>query len=73
MDTLGHQRFALVGFDTGMLIGYALAADHPDRVERLVVVGEAPLRASTPSPPLLLPHAGQRPALAPRLQPAQAT
>jgi len=34
MDALGHQRFALVGFDTGMLISYALAADHPDRVER---------------------------------------
>ncbi len=34
MDALGHQRFALVGCDTGMLISYALAADHPDRVER---------------------------------------
>jgi pimeloyl-ACP methyl ester carboxylesterase len=29
MDALGHQRFAVVGVDTGMLIGYALAADHP--------------------------------------------
>src|SRR6478752_2416923 len=42
MDSLGHQRFAVVGVDTGMLIGYALAADHPDRVVRLAV-GEAPL------------------------------
>src|SRR6476659_3406143 len=25
MDALGHQRFAMVGCDTGMLIGYALA------------------------------------------------
>ena len=34
MDALGHERFAVVGVDTGMLIGYALAADHPDRVVR---------------------------------------
>jgi pimeloyl-ACP methyl ester carboxylesterase len=54
MDTLGHQRFALVGFDTGMLIGYAVAADHPDRVERLVV-GEAPLPGISPPTPLILP------------------
>ena len=32
MDALGHQRFAVVGTDTGLPIGYALAADHPDRV-----------------------------------------
>ena len=31
MDALGHQRFAVAGHDTGMWIGYALAADHPDR------------------------------------------
>ncbi|HZA85096.1 MAG TPA: alpha/beta fold hydrolase [Actinomycetes bacterium] len=35
MDALGHQRFALYGTDTGMPIAYALAADHPDRLERL--------------------------------------
>jgi pimeloyl-ACP methyl ester carboxylesterase len=54
MDVLGHQRYALVGFDTGMPIAYALAADHPDRVERLVV-GEAFLPGLSPSPPLILP------------------
>jgi pimeloyl-ACP methyl ester carboxylesterase len=54
MDALGHQRYALVGFDTGMPIAYALAADHPDRVERLVV-GEAFLPGLSPSPPLVLP------------------
>jgi pimeloyl-ACP methyl ester carboxylesterase len=32
MDALGHPRFAVVGTDTGMPIGYALATDHPDRV-----------------------------------------
>jgi pimeloyl-ACP methyl ester carboxylesterase len=54
MDALGHKRFAIVGFDTGMGIAYALAADHPDRVERLVV-GEAIITGVTPSPPLLVP------------------
>jgi pimeloyl-ACP methyl ester carboxylesterase len=52
MDALGHQRFAVYGTDTGMPIAYALAADHPDRVERLVM-SEAPLPAVTPSPPLI--------------------
>jgi pimeloyl-ACP methyl ester carboxylesterase len=41
MDALGHQRFAMAGHDTGMPIGYALAADHPDRVERLAVAEAA--------------------------------
>jgi pimeloyl-ACP methyl ester carboxylesterase len=44
MDALGQQRFALVGTDTGLPIGYALAADHPDRVERAVL-------AEVPGPP----------------------
>jgi pimeloyl-ACP methyl ester carboxylesterase len=51
MDTLGHERFAVAGHDTGMWIGYALAADHPDRVERLAVA-ETPLPGVSPSPPL---------------------
>jgi pimeloyl-ACP methyl ester carboxylesterase len=54
MDALGHQRFAMYGTDTGLIISYALAADHPDRLERLVV-SEAPLPGITPSPPLFLP------------------
>jgi pimeloyl-ACP methyl ester carboxylesterase len=54
MDALGHTRFALFGTDTGMPISYALAADHPDRVERLVMA-EAPLPGVSPSPPLFLP------------------
>ena len=54
MDALGHQRFALYGTDVGMPIAYALAADHPDRVDRLVV-SEAPLPGISPSPPLFLP------------------
>ena len=54
MDQLGHQRFAVYGTDVGMPIAYALAADHPDRVARLVV-SEAPLPGISPSPPLFLP------------------
>jgi pimeloyl-ACP methyl ester carboxylesterase len=56
MDALGHQRFALYGTDTGMPIAYALAADHPERLERLAV-SEAPLPGVSASPPLLLPPA----------------
>jgi pimeloyl-ACP methyl ester carboxylesterase len=52
MDALGHDRFAVVGHDTGMWIGYALAADHPGRVDRLAVA-ETPLPGVSPSPPLL--------------------
>jgi pimeloyl-ACP methyl ester carboxylesterase len=51
MDALGHRRFAVAGHDTGMWIGYALAADHPDRVDRLAVA-ETPLPGVSPSPPL---------------------
>ena len=55
MDALGHQRFAVYGTDVGMPIAYALAADHPDRLDRLVV-SEAPLPGISPSPPLFLPR-----------------
>jgi pimeloyl-ACP methyl ester carboxylesterase len=54
MDALGHRRFAVVGVDTGMPIAYALAADHPDRIDRLAV-GEGPLPGVAPSPPLIGP------------------
>ena len=54
MDALGHPRFALYGTDVGMPMAYALAADHPDRVDCLVV-SEAPLPGISPSPPLFLP------------------
>jgi pimeloyl-ACP methyl ester carboxylesterase len=56
MDALGHEHFAVVGVDTGMLIAYAIAADHPERVTRLAV-GEAPLPGITPPFPLILPDA----------------
>ena len=55
MDALGHQRFAVVGHDTGFAISYALAADHPDRVAR-VALAEIPGSPGTvTAPPLFLP------------------
>jgi pimeloyl-ACP methyl ester carboxylesterase len=54
MDALGHRCFAVYGTDTGMPIAYALAADHPDRLDRLVV-SEAVIAGVTPSPPLFVP------------------
>lgn len=54
MDSLGHARFAMYGTDTGMPIAYALAADHPERVERLIV-SEAFIPGISPSPPLIIP------------------
>ncbi|MER5276735.1 alpha/beta hydrolase [Streptomyces sp. NPDC002809] len=51
MAVLGHQKFAMVGHDIGMWTGYALAADHPDRLDRLAVA-EAAIPGLSPSPPL---------------------
>jgi pimeloyl-ACP methyl ester carboxylesterase len=44
MTKLGYERFAVVGHDTGYFIGYALAADHRDRVDRMAL-------AEVPGPP----------------------
>ncbi|WP_075779887.1 alpha/beta fold hydrolase [Streptomyces acidiscabies] len=52
MTGLGHDRFAVVGYDLGMLVGYALAASHRDRVTGLVL-SEALIPGLVPSPPLL--------------------
>jgi pimeloyl-ACP methyl ester carboxylesterase len=56
MDALGHQRFAVVGHDTGLIISYALAADHPDRVDRLVLVEVPGPPGVAPAPPLFVPE-----------------
>ena len=55
MDALGHQRFAVVGHDTGFAISYALAADHPDRVDRLALAEIPGPPGAAPSPPLFVP------------------
>ena len=56
MDALGHERFAVVGHDTGYIISYALAADHPDRVDRLALAEVPGPPGATPSPPLFVPE-----------------
>ena len=54
MDELGHERFAVYGTDTGMPIAYALAADYPDRVDR-IAVSESLMPGVSASPPLFVP------------------
>jgi pimeloyl-ACP methyl ester carboxylesterase len=57
MDELGHHRFAVVGHDTGYIIGYALAADHRDRVARFVGAEVPGPPGVVPGPPLFLDDA----------------
>src|SRR5205085_11172666 len=42
MRSLGHERFAVVGHDRGARVAHRLALDHPQRVERLVVIDIVP-------------------------------
>ncbi len=44
MDTLGFQRFQVVGHDRGARVGHRMALDHPDVVERLAVLDIIPTR-----------------------------
>jgi pimeloyl-ACP methyl ester carboxylesterase len=55
MSGLGHERFAVVGHDTGFTISYALAADHPDRVERAALAEIPGSPGAAPSPPVFVP------------------
>ncbi len=61
MTKLGHDRFAVVGHDTGMVIAYALAADYRERVEALAVAevpgppGVGDLE-DPPAPPMFVPE-----------------
>ena len=59
MDALGHHEFALYGTDTGMPIAHAVAADYPERVERLVV-SEAFLPGLAPLPLFVPPTLNAR-------------
>jgi haloacetate dehalogenase len=43
MRLLGHQRYIAVGHDRGGYVVQRLAIDHPDAVERLVVLGDVPI------------------------------
>jgi len=52
MFILGYDNFSMVGHDIGMWTGYAMAADQPGRIDRLVL-GEALIPGLSPSPPLI--------------------
>lgn len=52
MAALGYEHFAVVGHDIGAWIAYAMAADFPDRIDR-VALGEAIIPGVLASPPLL--------------------
>jgi pimeloyl-ACP methyl ester carboxylesterase len=55
MTALGHERFALVGHDTGFAISYAVAADHGERVARAALLEIPGSPGAAPSPPVLVP------------------
>lgn len=52
MDALGYNRFAMVGHDIGMWVGYAMAHEQPGRIER-IALGEANIPGISSSMPLL--------------------
>lgn len=49
MNTLGHSRYQVVGHDVGMWVGYALASDYPEAVEKLAIC-EAVIPGLAPAP-----------------------
>ncbi|HEX8104014.1 MAG TPA: alpha/beta hydrolase [Solirubrobacteraceae bacterium] len=55
MEALGHERFAVVGHDTGFTISYALAADHPDRIARAALIEIPGSPGTSPGPPMFVP------------------
>ena len=56
METLGHERYAVMGHDTGFIIGYALAADFRDRVDRVALAEIPGPPGATPAPGLFVPE-----------------
>lgn len=53
MVQLGHPRYCVAGHDIGMWIGYAMASDFPQAVERLVLT-EAVIPGLAPPPPIFV-------------------
>jgi haloacetate dehalogenase len=43
MRALGHERFSAVGHDRGGYVVQRLALDHPDAVDRVVILGDVPI------------------------------
>jgi len=42
MEHLGHRQFSMVGHDRGGRVGRRMALDHPDRVQKLIVMDIVP-------------------------------
>lgn len=49
MDAEGLSRAAVVGHSMGSLVAHKLAAEHPSRVSRLVLIGSGPAAAGNPA------------------------
>lgn len=49
VDELGLETFHLVGWSTGGAVGMCVAADHPERVERLALIAPVPTRDYYPA------------------------
>lgn len=43
MTTLGHERFSIVGHDRGGYVTQRLAMDHPQVVDRVMILGDVPI------------------------------
>lgn len=56
MTKLGHERYRVAGHDVGMWIGYALASDYPEAVER-IALAEAVIPGLAPAPSIFAPPA----------------
>jgi pimeloyl-ACP methyl ester carboxylesterase len=54
MSELGYDRYAVAGHDVGMWVGYALASDYPQAVERIALT-EAVIPGLAPAPPIFVP------------------
>jgi len=53
MDALHICRASLVGHSMGSLIAHKVALEHPERVDRLVLIGSSPTSVDNPSNPVL--------------------
>ncbi|MCC3704796.1 alpha/beta fold hydrolase [Rouxiella badensis] len=53
MQHLGHARYSLIGHDIGMWVGYAMGADFPDAVQRMVLT-EAVIPGLAPAPEIFV-------------------
>lgn len=56
MAELGHERYAVLGHDTGFIVAYALVADFPDRVDRVALAEIPGPPGATQAPGLFVPE-----------------